>query len=269
MSGYKFDYEKKVWGGEKLRLSPVHFRASRLYYALIELKGVRGKILDVGCGVGDFSEAIEFYRPDLDVYAVDISSKAIALAKKRNLKVHFKVCDAQKLPFKSNFFDAIVCFDLIEHVKSPKRVLDEIYRVLKPKGILHTFIPMEDNIFSMEGMLIRLGWKAKEIYGGHPHHFSYSWIRNTVNESGFEIRISRWGEHLVNQILEIIYFTWLSIRQKNVRYSVEGYFALTNPRLLIRCIKFVKNILATLSYLETRLFYWLPGLGLHLTCIKQ
>lgn len=56
MGGYKFDYETKVWGGDVIRLSPVYFRASRLCWALKALKKVKesGKVLDVGCGEGDF-----------------------------------------------------------------------------------------------------------------------------------------------------------------------------------------------------------------------
>ena len=47
MLGYKFDYEKKVWGGDIILLRPIYFRASRLKYALKELAKVKGKILDI------------------------------------------------------------------------------------------------------------------------------------------------------------------------------------------------------------------------------
>jgi len=267
--GYKFDYEKKVWGGDIIRLRPIYFRASRLKYALKELAKVKGKILDLGCGVGDFSEAIGFYRPDLGIYSVDISAHAIALANKRGLKAKFSVADAHHLPFKDNYFDAVVCFDLIEHVKSPKKVLEEINRVLKRGGLFHTFIPTEGNVYSLQGALIALGWKAKEKYGAHPHHFPPNEVKSWVKGAGFTIIKLRWGEHLVNQIIEIIYFSLLEIRGRNVSSSVEGYLARTKARPLIKIIILVRNVLATLSYYETSFLWWFPGLGLHITCLKD
>lgn len=287
MVGYRFDYEEKVWGGETLRLSPIHFRAPRLFYALQALKNVRGdgltspsaassgprgsplRLLDVGCGVGDFPEAIAHYCPELKVYGVDISKKAISLAKKRVKRVSFSVADVQKLPFKDENFDAVTCFDLLEHVEDPQKALVEIYRVLKPKGVFHTFIPTENNLFSLEGLLISLGWKAKEIYGGHPHHFSAGQVEKMLKDNHFQIVKTRWGEHLVNQFIEIVYFSWLALRGKNLKYSVEGYLGLAHPSLKTSLLRLTKNFLATLSYFETRLLWWFPGLGLHITCLKK
>jgi len=269
VEGYKFDYEKKVWGGDIIRVKPIYFRASRLKYALEELKSVKGRVLDLGCGVGDFSEAIEFYRPDLGINSVDISTHAIALAKKRGLKAKFGVADAHKLPFADKYFDAVVCFDLIEHVKSPIKVLKEINRVLKPGGLFHTFIPTEGNVYSLQGALIALGWKAKEKYGAHPHHFPPQTVKAWVKRAGFTIFKSRWGEHLVSQTIEIIYFSLLEIRGRNAPSSVEGYLARTKDRPLSKMLIVIRNVLASLSYYETTCLSWLPGLGLHLTCRKD
>lgn len=270
MAGYKFDYETKVWGGEKLRVSPIHFRASRLFFALKELKNQNKKLLDVGCGAGDFIEAFSFYLPKLNLTAVDISQKAIKKARSRKINAKFVVSGAEKLPFKNNSFDIVTCFDVVEHVKSPLKMLREINRVLKPGGIFHTFIPLEDNIFSPEGLLIKLGWKAKEIYGGHPQHYSYHFVTKLFKDTGFNIKRTYWGEHFTNQIIEILYFSYLSIKGKNIDYSVEGYLENAKKTPLILIFKFIKNLFATVSFIEARLLYWLPGgLGIHITSIKK
>ena len=268
MSGYKFDYEKKVWGGEILRLSPIHFRASRLFWALKEIPNKKGKLLDVGCGVGDFVESFNYYRPGMDISAIDISKKAIVLAKKRKVRADFKAGDAQKLPFANNTFDVVTCFDLIEHVRYPKKVLKEIRRVLKPGGIFHTFIPTEKNLLSIEGLFIKLGWKGKEIYGGHPHHFSKRQVISWLEEAGFKVNKVRWGEHFVNQIIEVLYFSWLYIRGKNTKITVEGYLATSKSNIVIGIAKLIKSALATLSFIETIALFWFPGLGVHVTCSK-
>lgn len=270
MSGYKFDYETKVWGGEKLRLNPIHFRASRLYFALKELIGKRGKLLDVGCGAGDFLDAFAHYLPKLKLTGVDISKKAIKAAKKRRIKADFRVAGADKLPFGAEVFDIVTCFDVVEHVKDPAGMLKEMARVLKRGGVFHTFIPAENNWFSPEGFLIKIGWRAKEIYGGHPQHYSFPEIKLMLAKSGFLVKKVRWGEHFTNQIIEILYFSYLSLRGKNIKHSVEGYLENAKSSLPIQIAKTVKNAFSIISYFEARLLSWLPGgLGVHLTCIKK
>jgi ubiquinone/menaquinone biosynthesis C-methylase UbiE len=270
MAGYKFDYETKVWGGEKLRVSPIHFRASRLYFALQELKNKKGKLLDVGCGAGDFIEAFSFYLPKLDFTGIDISKKAIDRAKSRKIKAKFLVSEAEKIPFKDNFFDMVTCFDVLEHVKNPMLMVKEMHRVLKVNGTFQAFIPTEDNIFSPEGLLIKLGWRAKEIYGGHPHHYSREYILKLLKDAGFRINKIKYGEHFTNQIIEILYFSYLSIRGKNTDVTVEGYLAKNKKGFGIYILNFLKNLFSTISYFEARLLCNLPGgLGIHLTCTKK
>ncbi len=268
MAGYLFDYEQKVWGGEKIRLNPIYFRALRLYYFLKAIKDVRGKVLDVGCGTGDFVEAVNFYRPDLEVYGVDISKKAIEIARKRVTAGKFVVADAEKLPFKANFFDAIMCFDVIEHVQYPNKAIAEAKRTLKKGGIYHAYIPTEANIYTLEGMLLRLGWKAKEKYGAHPQHYTTSQVKEMFLSNKLKLIESKNGDHLFQQLLEAGYFTLLNIRGKNFGYSVEGYLGLAKPSLQVGLMKYIKNMFAVISNTESKIFSWLPGLGVHVTARK-
>lgn len=269
MVGYKFNYENKVWGGEILRKSPIHFRAARLQFALKALENVSGKVLDVGCGVGDFCEAINFYRPDLEVYGIDISKKAINVARVRVKKAKFGISDAQDLPFKNESFDAVLCFDLIEHVRYPEKVIEEIYRVLKPKGIFQSHIPIENNLWSLEGIFIKLGWKGKEIYGGHPHHFTLLEVKEMLTGENFKILKDHYGDHFFHQLLEIGYFSWLSLRGKNVGNTVEGYLSLSKPSLGVKMIKAIKDVLAVMTYIESKILWWYPGIGVNITCVKK
>jgi len=269
MSSYKFNYEKKISGGERLRLSPVHFRASRLYWALKEIRNSKGKLLDVGCGGGDFLEALSLYRPKCKLFGIDLSKKAIDFAKKKDIKAEFMVADAQKLPFKDKSFDIVVCFDLLEHVKKPEKVLSEVNRVLRKGGLFHAFVPTENNFFSFEGLLIKMGWKGKEIYGGHIHRFSFGELKKMFKKKGFEIKKVRWGDHLIHQFCEIIYFSFLMLRKKYPRKTIEGYLVEAKPSLSIKILKVVKDLIAGLSFYETMIFFWLPALGVHLTCSKR
>ncbi len=51
------------------------------------------------------------------------------------------ICDLGKLPFSDNKFDAIICTQVIEHVKEPQLVLDEAFRALKPGGVIYLSAP--------------------------------------------------------------------------------------------------------------------------------
>ncbi|MEX0918569.1 MAG: class I SAM-dependent methyltransferase [Candidatus Paceibacterota bacterium] len=46
------------------------------------------------------------------------------------------VADAHQLPFEKNTFDVVLCSEVLEHLHSPKQAISEMYRVLKPGGIL-------------------------------------------------------------------------------------------------------------------------------------
>lgn len=51
------------------------------------------------------------------------------------------VGNIQRLPFKSERCDGILCVAVLEHVAEPQRAVDEMFRILKPGGILVGFVP--------------------------------------------------------------------------------------------------------------------------------
>lgn len=92
-------------------------------------------VLDVACGVGYGSYLIK--NSAKRVIGVDISKDAITHAKAHcaDQKIEFIVSDATKLPFPDNFFDVIVSFETIEHVRNHEKYLSECKRVLKGGGV--------------------------------------------------------------------------------------------------------------------------------------
>src|SRR3989344_4994951 len=114
-----FDYEGKVWGSSNVRLSYSFLGYLKLKYVLEDIAGVNGRILDVGCGGGGFAKGIRVYRPDLEVYGVDINKNAIKKANVNSKGVHFKIGDIYKLPYKDSFFDVVVVADVLEHLEKP------------------------------------------------------------------------------------------------------------------------------------------------------
>lgn len=264
----KFDYEKKIWGGGIIRLRPQYFSALRLATTLKVIKSSRGRLLDLGCGAGDYLEAVSFYRPEWQLYGLDWSRQAIDEAKKRKIKARFIIGDVQRLPFANNRFDMVLSVDLLEHVDSPEQVLKEIFRVLKPKGKLQLFVPIEANLISIEGWLIKLGWRAKEIYAGHIHQFSKPEITKKLIARGFKLLRVSWEGQLIYQLAEIGYFFALSLRRRNSQRSVEGWLGTAKPGLKVTLLTQIKNLLATILFCETKLCSRIPGMSLSITAAK-
>jgi SAM-dependent methyltransferase len=229
---------------------------------------VRGRVLDAGCGGGGMTEAITYYRPDLEVWGCDISANSLSIAHRMAQEAQFCQGDVFKLPFESNSFDAVVMFDFLEHFNDPIQVLLEIRRVLIQAGIFHTAGPFEGDVRTLHGILWRMGWKAKEIHCGHVQMYEIGEPEALIKEAGLSIIDARWTAHFLYQLADVLYFTWLYVRGNGVPYSVEGYLELIEPSVKRWTLFGVKSLIACLSYLESSLFHWLPaGFG-HLTCVK-
>lgn len=264
-----FDYESKLWGAHEVRSTPTHLGALRLRYCLDDLKDVTGKVLEVGCGAGGMAKAIKSYRPALEVYGCDISRKAIRTAERNPQGVTFREGNAYDIPFEDESFSAVVMFDLLEHLERPDRAVTEAARVLRSNGLLHLYVPCEGELFSIHGLLARVGWRAKEKYGGHIQRFLISELKKLMKTSGFEIGNYRWSGHLINQVVDVAYFTGLSIRGRNTPMSVEGYLSNVKPSIVSTAISGLKSAVAICSYFESRLFANLPGSGIHLLSYKK
>jgi len=109
---------------------------TRVVLDLLELRAAPGwpRLLDVGCGDGRFLyDAARFTR----AHGTDVSPRAIALARGR-VRAELHACDAERLPFADESFDAVTLLDVIEHVPdaSEPHVMREAVRVLKPGGRL-------------------------------------------------------------------------------------------------------------------------------------
>ncbi|MFX1417942.1 MAG: class I SAM-dependent methyltransferase [Promethearchaeota archaeon] len=128
---------------------------------LIELKkyNPNGKLIDLGCGSGNLIVQIAKSFPDLDLKGIDISVEILDLAKKRAIEykiikeIEFKIGSVEDLPLADNSIDFIITTLSLHHWKNPSQALEEIFRVLKPKGILLIFDFRRDSRKFFYGLL--------------------------------------------------------------------------------------------------------------------
>lgn len=94
------------------------------------------RVLDVGCGPGNFSRDFARAAGEGLVVGVDASETMLAAAVKRGGATNLAYVrgDACELPFGDGAFDAVCCFAALYLIEEPMKALDEIVRVLAPGG---------------------------------------------------------------------------------------------------------------------------------------
>jgi len=110
------------------------------------------KVLEVGCGVG--SDLLEFSKNGAIMTGIDLSSKSVALAKKRlnvyGLKAEVLEADVESLPFDNEIFDAVYSCGVIHHTPDITKAISEIHRVLKPNGEIRIMIYHKPSIVCLQ-----------------------------------------------------------------------------------------------------------------------
>ncbi|MFZ0658263.1 MAG: class I SAM-dependent methyltransferase, partial [Candidatus Binataceae bacterium] len=120
-------------------LSPLH--RPELDRPLSYLTGRKvGRLLDVGCGAGDWLRLAE--KLGWHTEGVDFDPGAVANARSTGLSVRSGQVADQNFPDRT--FDLILMSHLIEHVHDPVGVLRECHRVLKDDGLLVVWTPNSD-----------------------------------------------------------------------------------------------------------------------------
>lgn len=97
------------------------------------LSGLKGKVLDYGCGWGDLSYQFSKTNP---VRGVDADPERVAFAKDQYAPIEFSVCRTDGLDFDDASFDIVLSTVVINFVSEPADYLAEISRVLTPDGRL-------------------------------------------------------------------------------------------------------------------------------------
>jgi SAM-dependent methyltransferase len=132
--------------------------------------GRKIKILDAGCGTGS---NIIFFNQYGKTYGTDISPIATKFCRIRGIK-NVITSDVSKLPYKDRFFDLVSCMDVLEHIENEDKAIREIYRILKPGGLVLLTVPALPFIFSKHD-------KAQ----GHFRRYNIKHLRQILTSAGF------------------------------------------------------------------------------------
>lgn len=165
-------------------------------------------ILDVGCGMGGLITALRLQgAPKVIGLEFDFAHCQITQLRGERYNFTHKIINGagELLPFKDTSFDIITCFEVLEHAEDEAKVLREIKRVLKRKGIALITIPNRlafcDPHYHMyfinwlprvvvDRLLISLGkqrWIYKDRQKLSEMHYSYFWkFKERLSSLGFD-----------------------------------------------------------------------------------
>jgi SAM-dependent methyltransferase len=178
------------------------------------------KLLDIGCGRGEFLSG--FIDCGVQGYGVDISFPLEKYLVNADLRI--ANLEKEKLPYEDNFFDVVYSKSVIEHFYYPENLVQEMYRVLKPGGIVITLCPDWE-------------FNYKSYFDDYTHRspFMQSSLRDIQLIHGFEIiTVERFRQ------LPVLWarFSWLLGFAEFTRLLVPDFFKSQS-----RWVRFSKEIM--------------------------
>src|SRR3990167_7207197 len=143
------------------------------------------EVLDAGCGRD--KAYVDF--PGAHITGIDIDADALALNHSLDIRI---VGDIQTYPLPESAFDAIVCWDVLEHLPSPRAALENMTRALRPGGTLILGLP---NVTSPKGLATKLTphgfhvWFYRHVFhdqnAGRPGYGPYrTFLRWSIRPAG-------------------------------------------------------------------------------------
>lgn len=86
-------------------------------------------VLDVGCASGGFFNIMRTFEPNIEYTGIDLSEKALELARERYPEAKFVLTEGFDLPFEDNSFDVVHCTSVFNNEPNYQGMLKEMYRV--------------------------------------------------------------------------------------------------------------------------------------------
>jgi ubiquinone/menaquinone biosynthesis C-methylase UbiE len=142
------------------------------------------RVLDVGCGTGEFALNLKRCKQNINIFGIDISKEMINIAKAKtmfNRGIDFRVGDVEKIPYDDNYFDCITCAHSFHHYPNKRKAVREMFRVLKNNGKVMIIDGYKDGLLGK--FIFDFIIKRHEVNVHHLHSIQYQRI---MKRTGFK-----------------------------------------------------------------------------------
>jgi 2-polyprenyl-3-methyl-5-hydroxy-6-metoxy-1,4-benzoquinol methylase len=193
-------------------------------------------VIDVGCGIGEFSE---FLNKQVNFLGVELSSKSVEIANSMGRNV--KQIDINNSPDNfRNYFDIVTCFQVLEHVVSIDVFITSLINLCKPGGSIIIAVPNNDsfikdavnNILNMPPHHIFLWNKRSLQFLANKHNLT---IDSYIEENLAKIH-HKW---FVSVLLRKFFRKILFKNNKVINLTLSGKFLSFFAALLSRFLYFI------------------------------
>ena len=190
-----------------------------------------GALLDLGCSSGSFLEPLKGGAWEL--YGIEMSAECARASEARSGAKVF-VGEVLAASFPPESFDVITCFDVLEHLYRPRRVMEQVAEWLKPGGIFYVLVP---NVESAEARVFGTYWQGLEL-PRHLFHYCPASLRFLAESAGLrELSLETRRNPSVGTSLRYVWddlFRAFGIRRTPLVYRAEAGFAWRAARKLVR-----------------------------------
>jgi len=161
---------------------------------------INAPLLDAGAGSGDTTNALYRYltqkkpKQKPDITAIDVSSKAIKLLKKKNPNIKTIIGDISNYNVPQNQFRTITAFQVVEHVLDTNKMFNFFNQHLQPKGYL---IITTTDFNLLKQIIIAAFFWPKFFYPTNPHIRFYTryTLESLAQQHGFRLVSYTWDGH--------------------------------------------------------------------------
>lgn len=227
--------------------------------AVGELRGRSGRVLEVGAGTARFLRGLREEFPEIEAHACDMEHDGLVLGQKSDGSLRPVQGDLTALPYRDGSFQAVLVFDVFEHLYRPEDGIGEVWRVLAPGGVLHALVPCEGHPLTLHWLLWKtnIGADIKRRSVGHVQRFTHGHLAGLLHAAGFRVQRTSYSMHPIGQVKDIL----LHLQQLG---DLPGWLA-RNP--LYRAVSVA---LWGGAYLESSLLARIPisAVAVHVTATK-
>ena len=159
------------------------YRNYWLYPTICRNIGKDEKVLDVGCGIGDFLHFRE------NTFGTDINKETVLHCLDEGLNA--SVMEADTLPFTDSSFDCVVLDNVLEHILNPEPILQELKRILVDNGKVVVGVPgvkgfahdPDHKVFYNQDDLVRCladnGFRLNKLFYTP---FKFNWFNKNISQ---------------------------------------------------------------------------------------